>query len=222
MSLIERLELVSLTEFGITLVKARQLLSDIGLVDYARDLKGHLYVLYFAMASLAIADAKNILELGTGLGQATAVLSDLFPETTVYTIDLPERDRDYHMSWRKRKAKHIKVFKKSIARDNVIFIQSNTFFLPSLELPNRFELIWVDGGHKFPVVAWDIMFAYNHLSSGGFMLMHDYSVESYPMSQVKDVVDYMDGRIKERIQILPPTLDLKISENAKIICIRKM
>lgn len=220
MTLIKQLESIA-AEFGVSLSAARQALTDIGHSEYAQHLKGHLHYLYFAMAAKAIPDTKNILELGTGLGGSTIVLSSLFPATTIYTIDLPVHDKEYCYSWRKIKVGHIDTFNKNINRKNVVFIESNTFFLHSLNLPNCFGLIWVDGGHKFPSVAWDIMFAYGHLDAGGFMFMHDYSLDSSTDLQVKNVIDYMTGRIKEKILLLPICSKLEVSQKAKTVCIKK-
>jgi len=220
MNLMQQLESIA-AEFGTDLARSRKVLSDVGYASYALNLPGHLHHLYFAMASLVITEARNILELGTGLGQSTAVLSSLFPAANIYTIDLPEQDAEFKNSWRKRKIKHIEGFKKIIARGNINFIESNTFFLHSLNLPDKYELIWIDGGHTFPAVAWDTMYAYGHTAAGGFIFMHDYSIKPYPNLQVKNVVDYMTNRIEEKILLLPASSDLKISENAKTICIRK-
>jgi len=219
-TLIEQLESIA-AELGGSLTGSRKALTDAGFAHYALNLPGHLHHLYFAMAAQALPDAKNILELGTGLGESTIVLSSLFPAAHIYTIDLPKEDREYIYSWRKRKAKYIERFNKNIARPNVIFIESNTLFLPTLDLPDNFEFIWVDGGHTYPAVAWDTMYAYGHLAAGGFMFMHDYSLDPTLNLQVKKVVDYMTGRIKEKILILPCCSNLKISEHAKTVCIRK-
>lgn len=220
MTLIEQLESIA-AELGGSLAGSRQALTDAGFADYALNLPGHLHHLYFAMAAQALTDVKNILELGTGLGQSTIVLSGLFPAAHIYTIDLPKEDREYKYSWRKRKAKHIGLFNKNITRPNVTFIESNTFFLPTLDLPDSFEFIWIDGGHTYPAVAWDTMYAYCHLAVEGFIFMHDYSTVPIPNLQVKNMVDYLSSRIEEKVLILPATSDLKISEHAKVVCIRK-
>lgn len=220
MNLIKQLESIA-AEFGISLSAARQALIDIGRDKYAKNFRGQLHHLYFAMAAKAMPDTKNILELGTGLGDSTMVLSSLFPATTIYTIDLPAHDKEYCYSWRKIKSKYIDTFNKNINRKNVVFIESNTFFLHSLNLPNCFGLIWIDGGHKYPIVAWDIMFAYGHLDAGGFMFMHDYSLDSSKDLQVKNVVDYMTGRIKENLLFLPSCSKLEVSQKAKTVCIKK-
>ena len=64
-----------------------------------------------------------------------------------------------------------------------------------------FELIWIDGGHDFPVVAWDTMFAYNRLKEGGFIFMHDYAAGddvSKVHSHVSDIIVDETGLLPER------------------------
>ena len=200
MTLIEKMEEVA-SGFGVSLNDTQKRLREIGMVDYAQNFSLHLHFLYFAMASLAMPNVKNILELGTLRGASTKVLAKLFPSAIVYTVD---------------KVKINKRFGK-----NVVVINRNSFFLQSLNLTKEFDLIWVDGDHRMPIVACDIAFAYNNVKVGGFIFMHDYSVTPQSRTQVKDVVDYMDQWIHEEIQLLPANSKLSISENAKTVCIKK-
>lgn len=214
MNLIEKSELF-FAEFGISLNEARNKLKEMPLAKEAWNLKNSFHCLYFAMISLTLIDVKNVLEMGTGIGGTTAILSELFPASTIYTLDLPEKD---NICIKKKGINGISQFKQNTKRENITFIAKNSFFLPSLGLPEEFEIIWVDGGHRFPVVAWDIMFAYNHLREDGFMLMHDYYVTPARTSQVKDTLDCVVSLIKEKVWYLPS--DAK-SQIAKTVCIRK-
>lgn len=200
MTLVEKMEEVA-SGFEVSLDDARARLREIGMVDYAQNFNSHLHFLYFVMASLAMPNAKNILELGTLHGASTKVLAKLFPSAIVYTVD---------------KVKINKRFGK-----NVVVINRNSFFLQSLNLPREFDLIWVDGDHRLPIVACDIAFAYNNVKVGGFVFMHDYSVTFQSRTQVKTVVDYMDQWIQEEIQLLPANSRSSISETAKTVCIRR-
>lgn len=198
--------------------EARKKLARSGLDD---SLEGSLEHLYFSLVSIAI-NVKHILEIGTGLGWGTNALSRLFPDSIVHTIDLPENDEGYKNSYKARKRKGIQRFRNNIARDNIVFVGSNSFFLPTLKLPGKFEFIWVDGSHCMPALAWDMMFAYNHLMTGGSLGMHDYSVDCPSNFQGKIVIDYMKSRIKENIWLLPCCSDPELSENAKIAHIIKI
>lgn len=154
---------------------------------------------YFSTVSFVLKDAENVLEIGTGKGRTVNHLSILFPSALIYTVDIPSHDGDYKkFAGRTRTDDNKKMFKKNIDRPNIVFIEKNSFFLPSLGLPEKFDLIWVDGGHYFPVVAWDVMFAYSHIKEGGFLFMDDYG-----MSDVHKTIDYMKERINETIKMLP-------------------
>jgi len=206
---------------GGSLNEVREKIIKKGLKDDSLRPGGSLEHLYFSLISIAT-NVKNILEIGTGLGWGTNVLSRLFPDSIIYTIDLPEGIEGYKNSYIARKRKGAQRFHDNITRDNIVFIGSNSFFLPSLELPSRFGFIWVDGSHVMPALAWDMMFAYNHLTVGGSMGMHDYSINCPPNFQGKIIIDYMKSRIKEKILLLPATSDPEESKIAKIAHITKV
>lgn len=209
------------SEFGASLEEIKGRLVEIGLGDYIEGINmptGKPYV-YFAIASLILSDVKNILELGTGLGESTNVLSKLFPDASIYTIDLPKSDRK-HKKWKYFKDRGVERFNINIKEPNIIFIESDTFFLCSMELPRFFELIFVDGSHCYPVVAWDTIFAYGHLAKGGFMFMHDYTSKQ-KTNDVKNVVDYFKGLIEEDIYLLPIDPMRPTKRDGKMACIRR-
>ncbi len=210
------------SKFNVTLEEARSKLKGITNDDWAYDLKGTFQHLYFAMVSVAMTDVKNVLEMGTGLGETTAVLSGLFPTARIYTVDVPRGDGEFRKrAWRNlphKKDGKIR-FRRNIDRENITYINKNSFFLLSLDLPKKFEAIFVDGGHLYPAVAWDIMYAYHHLQENGFMFMHDYSMDFIPKhSRVKDVLDHMSSRIPEEVLLFPGSPK---NTNIKIPCIRK-
>ena len=176
---------------------------------------------YFAMAFLLLEDVKAVLEIGTGPGRSTNVLAQLFPDANVYTVDVPITDPYYKKSWQGRDAGQ---FEKEIVKNtnfgNVTRLKANSFFLPSLDMPKKFELIFVDGSHIYPAVAWDIMYAYGAISPGGFLFMHDYEAMTKTDNHVNLVVEYMRSRIRETIWLLPEYADLKW-KNGKMACLVK-
>lgn len=163
-----------------------------------------LEALYFAAISLIKEDAENILEIGTGKGANTVILSVLFPGAKIYTYDLPENDRDYDkLSWRVDDIN----FSNKINRNNIIFHEKNSFYMLSDNLP-YFDLVYVDGGHSYPAIAWDAMFAYNKTNPGGFIIFHDYNRPNNDPNRdanhVKDLIDnYLSKIITEEIIYLP-------------------
>ena len=176
---------------------------------------------YFAMASLLLQNVKAVLEIGTGPGRSTNVLAQLFPDANVYTVDVPITDPYYKKSWQGRDAGQ---FEKEIVKNtnfgNVTRLKANSFFLPSLDMPKKFELIFVDGSHIYQAVAWDIMYAYGAISPGGFLYMHDYEAMTKTDNHVNLVVEYMRSRIRETIWLLPEYADLKW-KNGKMACLVK-
>lgn len=158
---------------GISLESSEAKIKETGEVGHKYFSEGYLPMLYFTIAFLALRDVRNILEIGTGFGEMAVFLAELIPSATIYTIDAPPGDRDYEKwAWRKKK-EYMDMHIENMKKDNIIFIEKNSFFMPSVGLPEEFELIWIDGGHEFPIVAWDTMFAYNRLKEGGFIFMHD-------------------------------------------------
>lgn len=174
-------------------------------VRYYDDQGLHLNRFYYTMASLALKDVKTVLEIGTGDALSTVLLSRLFSDAQVFTIDLPPDDPRYER-WRTKSAPETKrgeQRKERLKADNIIAYEKNTFFILSLDLPETYELILVDGAHKYPQLAGDIMFAYNSIAEGGFLFFHDYYERKSSSCHVKRVVDWMAERIPERIFTFP-------------------
>jgi len=165
----------------------------------------HLNRFYYALASLVLKDVKNVLEIGTGDALSTIVLSRLFPDAKIFTVDLPQDDPMYNR-WRqkserapmRREQRQVRLKGK-----NITPFEINTFFLPTLDLPEKFELILADGDHIYPQVAGDIMFAYSRIAEGGFLFIHDYYEQQSPSCHVKEVVDWLAQRIPEKLFVFP-------------------
>ena len=51
-----------------------------------------LEALYFSIISILSEDIEEILEIGTGVGTKTNILSKLFPQAHIHTLDLPKFD----------------------------------------------------------------------------------------------------------------------------------
>ena len=122
----------------------------------------------------------RILEIGTSAGEFTAFLAWLFPAAEIVTLDLPsdhplvsqfigaidsERRRDLQRS-RERYLYPL------VEAGNVRFLESNSFFLLD-HVEGKFDLIWVDGGHLLPDVAWDLANAFYLCEDGGLLLCDD-------------------------------------------------
>jgi len=116
----------------------------------------------------------DILEIGTFDGFNALLLSNLFPNSNIDTIDLPENDDDF-INFYNRKDN----ISKFIQDRNIILSKNkNINFSPvnSLKLLNykkKYDLIWIDGAHGYPVVCIDIINSLNILKENGLILCDD-------------------------------------------------
>jgi predicted O-methyltransferase YrrM len=93
--------------------------------------------------------------------------------------------------------------------DNIRLIKSNTFFLmDQLKKNEKFDLIWVDGGHLYPDIAWDLCNAYYLLNEGGILLCDDIIMSdkkyktNYVSTESWEVLKYIEQRISSPITFL--------------------
>lgn len=204
------------SEMRVSLESSEAKIKEMGEIGHKYFSEGYLPMLYFTIAFLSLESVENILEIGTGYGEMAVFLSELIPSATIYTIDAPPGDRDYEKwAWRKEE-KYMDMHIENMKKDRIVFIEKNSFFLPSMELPKLFELIWIDGGHHYPAIAWDIMFAYNRLKEGGFIFMHDYTLEG--VNDVNRVASHASDIIVENVELLP---SLKENVKHKVAWIRR-
>lgn len=168
---------------------------------------------YFAMVALHHPHVKKILEIGTGSGRATILLSKLFPEANVWTFDIPEDDPSFGRLG-KKEGNREEIRDRMQLIENIVYFEKNSFFLSAMTfLPNYFDLIFIDGGHEYPSVAWDLAYGYGHLNRKGFMFIHDYGNRG----NVQAAVDYMVQRIPHKIFFLPSTSAEKLK--SKTVCV---
>ena len=128
-------------------------------------------------SSLSLSKNKSItdiLEIGTFDGFNALLLSNLFPNSNIDTIDLPENDDDF-INFYNRKDN----ISKFIQDRNIILSKNkniNYSPLNSLKLLNykkKYDLIWIDGAHGYPVVCIDIINSLNILKENGLILCDD-------------------------------------------------
>lgn len=128
-------------------------------------------------SSLSLSKNKSItdiLEIGTFDGFNALLLSNLFPNSNIDTIDLPENDDDF-INFYNRKDN----ISKFIQDRNIILSKNkNINFSPlnSLKLLNykkKYDLIWIDGAHGYPVVCIDIINSLHILKENGLILCDD-------------------------------------------------
>ncbi len=126
---------------------------------------------------------KNILEIGTHKGTCTVLMSKIFPNAKITTVDLP----DHYKVVNEKGVDFIKQRNKLLSSsDNIEFKQENSLDLISND--NKYDLIFVDGDHVSPVVTSDIINSVRMINKGGFVVCDDvyksetknyYNVDSY-------------------------------------------
>ena len=132
-------------------------------------------------SSLSLSKNKSItdiLEIGTFDGFNALLLSNLFPNSNIDTIDLPENDDDF-INFYNRKDN----ISKFIQDRNIILSKNkniNFYPLNSLKLLNhkkKYDLIWIDGAHGYPLVCIDIINSLHILKENGLILCDDVFLE---------------------------------------------
>ena len=132
-------------------------------------------------SSLSLSKNKSItdiLEIGTFDGFNALLLSNLFPNSNIDTIDLPENDDDF-INFYNRKDN----ISKFIQDRNIILSKNkniNFYPLNSLKLLNykkKYDLIWIDGAHGYPVVCIDIINSLHILKENGLILCDDVHIK---------------------------------------------
>lgn len=117
---------------------------------------------------------KNILEIGTFDGNNSFLLSLLFPESNIETIDLHENDDDF-INFYSRKdiiQKFLETRNQTInKRNNIKFKKMNSLNL--IKKKDKYDLIWIDGAHGYPNVCVDIINSLNLISENGIIMCDD-------------------------------------------------
>jgi predicted O-methyltransferase YrrM len=119
-------------------------------------------------------EIRNILEIGTFDGQTARILSKLFPESEITTIDLPQNIVDtkeiykYAHEGNKLQSQRINNLKGC---SNVRFVEINSLSL--INENSKFDLIWVDGAHGYPIVAIDLINSLRIVTPHGYVMCDD-------------------------------------------------
>ena len=169
----------------------------------------------------------RILEIGTATGRSTFMLSQLFPDSKILTIELPESDSvflDY--AGMKGNIQKLAEFNqtqfRNIREKNIEFVRCNSFFLPAIT-GETFDLIWVDGGHFFPEVSWDICNAFHYCNTDGHIIVDDVSeardgkISDKVSSDPRNMLEYLKCRLGIDVDFFLKRTDRRsLSDQAKL------
>jgi hypothetical protein len=197
----ENQKLASLGDIEVALDKLNKIL--ISKYERPFDLKrDSIHWLLWSILSLNV-PVKRILEIGTYKGEGTYLLAKLFPEAEVVTVDLPEDDPILRSTYKRQLDEEYKKYaeeqKTNLSLSNITFIKSNSFFIPE-NIEGRFGLLWVDGGHLLPEIAWDLCNAWNMCESGGVIMCDDVLISEknisnqYASSDSYKIMNYIQAR----------------------------
>lgn len=137
------------------------------------------YELFSAISS--VHSPKRVLEIGTFRGEFTAFLTLLFPKAYIETWDLPNNSDPALGRYVTGFAKHYG--DQSMTRlDNLkelpdvpqVLKDSTHLILEK----GVFDLIWVDGDHTYPLVAFDILNALRLASPSAWIVVDDIKLDS--------------------------------------------
>lgn len=143
-------------------------------LDFDRTMSSEHEVLFSSISKNKNISIQNMLEIGTFDGYNALLLSKLFPNSMIDTIDLPNENEDFINFYERKNIvkKFIEQRDKILSNEHKInFIQMN-----SLNLINhikKYDLIWIDGAHGYPVVCVDIINSINLISNEGLIICDD-------------------------------------------------
>ena len=163
-----------------------------------------------AFAALAAGGLKpdNVLEIGTEHGETTQFLAEIFPEARVFTINLPDDDPAYRAWHPEGSDAHEHNLARRLSASNIVQVRANTAWLMTQDIPEAFDLIWLDGGHRYPEIAWDHFFCMQRLAPGGWLFSDDITLPDQDrlLKRVNlhpfEVIDYYNARCPDTFKLL--------------------
>jgi len=117
---------------------------------------------------------EKILEIGTYDGINSLLLSKLFNKSTITTIDISHESKDFKTTYNRENNTDVFVKKRNeilSKNKNIIFREINSVNLINENL--KYDLIWIDGAHGYPVVSMDIMNSLNLINQNGIIMCDD-------------------------------------------------
>tara|TARA_B100001094_G_C18025111_1_gene717168 strand:+ start:223 stop:1047 length:825 start_codon:yes stop_codon:yes gene_type:complete len=115
----------------------------------------------------------EILEIGSYNGKNAFLLSWLFSNAKIYTIDLPKEDPDFKNTYSRKNNFNtfINDRDKILNQENIFFSETNSLNL--INHKKMYDLIWVDGAHNNPTVTIDIINSIKLLKPNGLLICDD-------------------------------------------------
>ena len=159
---------------------------------------------------------KKILEIGTFDANNCFLLSQIFKNSEIHTIDLESYNEDFKNTY--DRIDQIKKFEDT-RNSNLKKSKNIKFFeMNSIKLCNqnqKYDLIWIDGAHGYPLVCIDIINSIRLLNNEGLIMCDDVyinQVESDKMYKSIAAYEVLNELQKEKIisfELIYKRLDIK-------------
>ena len=140
---------------------------------------------FFSGLSLSNTKIEKILEIGTHDGKNSLLLSMLFNNAQIETIDLPTKSNDLIKFYNRENTLEdfIKTRDKTLNHNNAIkFIELNSINL--FNSTKKYDLIWIDGAHGYPVVCIDIINSLRLINDGGIIMCDDIFINNIKSDKI--------------------------------------
>jgi predicted O-methyltransferase YrrM len=141
-----------------------------------------------------------MLEIGSADGVTAAKIAEAHPGSRVVSVDpFPDANPDRLNEWDQRL---LNWRRNQRANQHLWVSQVDIFHLLCKE---KFDLVLVDGEHRYATCASDLMYAVTLLAPNGVLAIHDYALdEFYQVSQATDrfLADHAELKLMEVVSSL--------------------
>ena len=130
--------------------------------------------LFSALSNKIDAHKIEILEIGTFDGANSFLLSLLFQNSNITTVDLPDDNEEFAKTYGRQKDYNQFIQKRDEILSkgkNIRFLKTNSINL--IKSKKKFDIIWIDGAHGYPTVCIDIINSFNMLNENGIAFCDD-------------------------------------------------
>ena len=134
-------------------------------------------------ASLSASDRKvnKVLEIGTHSGRFAHFLATVFNNAEIHTIELPDDHPIYLNSYSRSEGEGLINYSKKREKlfntcKNIKFIRENSIYLTFSN--EKYDFIWIDGAHGYPVVSIDIANALRLTNPKGIIAIDDVRIKN--------------------------------------------
>ena len=143
----------------------------------------------------------KILEIGSYDGKNALLLSKLFPNSKIKTLDLPSNTNQFKNTYKRNNYETLNKFvtsRNKLLADvkNIELLETNSINLVKEE--QLYDLIWIDGAHGAPVVIIDIINALRLCNPKGLIFCDDVYVK--PLQ--KQDANYYSNASFETLKVL--------------------